>query len=63
LPKLTESIERRAIEEALRLTGGVISDAARMLKITRRMLSYKMGKFGIVSIDPAKDEAEDTTPA
>ncbi|MGA2221827.1 MAG: sigma-54 dependent transcriptional regulator [Verrucomicrobiia bacterium] len=63
LPKLTETIERKAIEEALRRTGGVITEAARTLKITRRMLRYKMDKFGIASTDPANNEAEDTAPA
>ena len=47
LPKLTEDLERRAIEEALRLSDGVISEAARSLNITRRMLRYKMDKLGI----------------
>ena len=49
LPKITEDIERRAIEEALRRTGGVITEAARTLKITRRMLRYKMDKLNITS--------------
>jgi DNA-binding NtrC family response regulator len=60
LPKLTESIERKAIEEALRRTSGVITEAARTLNITRRMLRYKMDKFSIVSADPDTDEAEDS---
>ncbi|MEI6085479.1 MAG: sigma-54 dependent transcriptional regulator [Verrucomicrobiota bacterium] len=47
LPKLTDDIERRAIEEALRRTDGVITEAARTLNITRRMLRYKMDKLGI----------------
>jgi DNA-binding NtrC family response regulator len=49
LPKVTEDIERKAIEEALRRTDGVITEAARALKITRRMLRYKMDKLGIKS--------------
>jgi DNA-binding NtrC family response regulator len=59
LPKITEDIERRAIEEALRRTGGVITEAARTLKITRRMLRYKMDKLNIVS----GHEAEAEVPA
>jgi DNA-binding NtrC family response regulator len=47
LPKLTEDLERRAIDEALKLSDGVISEAARSLNITRRMLRYKMDKLGI----------------
>jgi DNA-binding NtrC family response regulator len=57
LPKITEHIERRAIEEALRRTGGVITEAARTLKITRRMLRYKMDKLNIAS--GHEDEAEE----
>jgi DNA-binding NtrC family response regulator len=57
LPKITEDIERRAIEEALRRTGGVITEAARTLKITRRMLRYKMDKLNIAS--GHQDEAEE----
>jgi DNA-binding NtrC family response regulator len=49
LPKVTEELERRAIEEALRRTGGVITEAARALHITRRMLRYKMDKLQITS--------------
>ena len=49
LPKITEDIERRAIEEALRRTDGVITEAARALHITRRMLRYKMDKLNISS--------------
>jgi DNA-binding NtrC family response regulator len=47
LPKLTEDLERQAIEEALRQSGGVLTEAANILNITRRMLRYKMGKLGI----------------
>ncbi len=47
LPKLTEDLERQAIVEALRRTDGVMTEAARSLHITRRMLRYKMDKLGI----------------
>jgi len=47
LPKLTEDLERQAIEEALRQSGGVLTEAANILNITRRMLRYKMSKLGI----------------
>ncbi len=58
LPKITEDLERRAIEEALRRTGGVITEAARTLHITRRMLRYKMDKLGILSGRADEAEAE-----
>jgi DNA-binding NtrC family response regulator len=67
LTKLTEEIERKAIEEALRRTGGVITEAARTLKITRRMLRYKMDKLGIPPRrgqgDDAGDEADEESAA
>jgi DNA-binding NtrC family response regulator len=58
LPKITEDIERRAIEEALRRTGGVITEAARALHITRRMLRYKMDKLGIATGRAEEPELE-----
>jgi len=62
LPKITEDLERRAIEEALRRTGGVITEAARSLHITRRMLRYKMDKLNIVSgrDDGTEEEPEES---
>ena len=68
LPKITEDLERRAIEEALRRTDGVITEAARALHITRRMLRYKMDKLSITSgradepeLEP--EESDESTPA
>ncbi|HUJ70707.1 MAG TPA: sigma-54 dependent transcriptional regulator [Verrucomicrobiae bacterium] len=68
LPKVTEDLERRAIEEALRRTNGVITEAARALHITRRMLRYKMDKLGITTgraeepgLEP--EELDESTPA
>jgi DNA-binding NtrC family response regulator len=68
LPKITEDLERRAIEEALRRTGGVITEAARALHITRRMLRYKMDKLGIATGRPEEpglepEELDESTPA
>jgi two-component system, NtrC family, response regulator PilR len=58
LPKVTEDIERRAIEEALRRTSGIITEAARALHITRRMLRYKMDKLNIASGRAEESEPE-----
>ncbi|MBI5394437.1 MAG: sigma-54-dependent Fis family transcriptional regulator [Verrucomicrobia bacterium] len=58
LAKITGDIERRAIEEALRRAGGVISEAARALNVTRRILRYKMDKLGIAA-KHADDDPED----
>jgi DNA-binding NtrC family response regulator len=68
LPKVTEDLERRAIEEALRRTSGVITEAARALHITRRMLRYKMDKLQIASSragEPEEDpeELDENSPA
>ncbi len=68
LPKVTEDLERRAIEEALRRTNGVITEAARALHITRRMLRYKMDKLHIASsgeadADEEPEELDRNTPA
>jgi DNA-binding NtrC family response regulator len=68
LPKVTEDLERRAIEEALRRTGGVITEAARALHITRRMLRYKMDKLQIASsrageLEEEPEELDESTPA
>jgi DNA-binding NtrC family response regulator len=68
LPKVTEDLERRAIEEALRRTDGVITEAARALHITRRMLRYKMDKLHIASSragepDEEPEELDKSTPA
>jgi DNA-binding NtrC family response regulator len=51
LPKLTENLERQTIEAALRRSGGVISEAAKLLHLTRRVLSYKMKQLGIAGHD------------
>ncbi|MCX7886875.1 MAG: sigma-54 dependent transcriptional regulator, partial [Verrucomicrobiae bacterium] len=47
LPRMTEQLERQAIEEALRRSGGVITEAARLLNVSRRVLRYKMNQLGI----------------
>ena len=47
LPKLTAHLERQAIEKALQRSNGVISEAARMLCVTRRILRYKMNQLGV----------------
>ena len=66
LPKLTEDLERQAITEALRRADGVISEAARSLIITRRMLRYKIDKLGLSAKAPTAtelaEEAESNSP-
>jgi len=39
--------ERRAIEEALRATGGNRTRAAKLLGISRRTLLYRLKQYGI----------------
>jgi arginine utilization regulatory protein len=40
--------ERRMIDEALRSAAGNVSAAARMLKVSRQLVHYKMRKYGLV---------------
>ena len=47
LPKLTANLERQAIEAALQRSGGVLSEAALLLHVTRRVLRYKIDQLGI----------------
>ncbi len=42
-----DAIERRLLEQALERTGGVKTDAARLLSLTFRSLRYRLAKFGI----------------
>ncbi len=55
LPKLTANLERQAIEKALQRSGGVISEAAQMLHVTRRILRYKIDQLGIPLSAPDSD--------
>ena len=63
LTKLTDDLERKAIVEALQRTSGVITEAARALNITRRMLRYKMDRLGIPPARPVEMERESNLPA
>lgn len=47
LDEVIEKTERELIEKALKKSGGNISRAADMLKITRQRLHYKLSKYGI----------------
>jgi two-component system response regulator PilR (NtrC family) len=42
-----DAIERRLLEQALARTGGVKSEAARLLALTFRSLRYRLAKYGI----------------
>jgi two-component system response regulator PilR (NtrC family) len=44
-----DAIERRILEQALQRTGGVKTDAARVLRLTFRSLRYRLAKYGIAS--------------
>jgi two-component system NtrC family response regulator len=47
LPESLEKVEENLIRRALRYSGNVQSRAAEMLGISRRMMHYKMKKYGI----------------
>ena len=40
--------ERKMIDEALTASGGNVSQAARMLNVSRQLIHYKMRKYGLV---------------
>ncbi len=40
-------IEKAMLEEALKKTGGNVSEASRLLKITRNTLRYRMAKHNL----------------
>jgi two-component system, NtrC family, response regulator PilR len=42
-----DAIERRVLEQALERTGGVKTEAARLLSLTFRSLRYRLAKYGI----------------
>jgi two-component system response regulator PilR (NtrC family) len=42
-----DAVERRILEQALERTGGVKTEAARLLSLTFRSLRYRLAKYGI----------------
>jgi len=40
-----QEMEKKLLKEALQRTGGNISEASRLLKITRNTLRYRMAKY------------------
>ncbi|HEY6105551.1 MAG TPA: sigma-54 dependent transcriptional regulator [Anaeromyxobacteraceae bacterium] len=42
-----DAIERRVLEQALERTGGIKTEAARLLSLTFRSLRYRLAKYGI----------------
>jgi two-component system response regulator PilR (NtrC family) len=42
-----DAVERRILEQALARTGGVKTEAARLLSLTFRSLRYRLAKYGI----------------
>jgi DNA-binding NtrC family response regulator len=40
-----DEMEKKMLQEALQRTGGNISEASRLLKITRNTLRYRMAKY------------------
>ncbi len=49
-----ETIERRAIEEALRVARGNVSEAARLLDLGRGALRYRMSRHGLDGAEPVE---------
>ncbi len=42
-----EEVEKAMLQEALRTTGGNVSEASRLLKVTRNTLRYRMAKYNL----------------
>jgi two-component system NtrC family response regulator/two-component system response regulator HydG len=42
-----EEVEKAMLEEALQKAGGNVSEASRLLKVTRNTLRYRMEKYGL----------------
>jgi two-component system response regulator AtoC len=57
LIQMTEEVERKAIEEALRRSSGALTEAARLLKVSRRVLTYRMNKLGIKATGAAATDS------
>ncbi len=55
LPEVIESIERKYIGEALRLTGGIKVKSAKILGISERILRYRMEQLNIIE-DKSTDQ-------
>ena len=48
-----EEVEKVMLQEALGRTKGNVSEAARLLKVTRNTLRYRMGKYNLKAIEPS----------
>ncbi len=48
-----DAVERRILEQALERTGGVKTEAARLLSLTFRSLRYRLAKYGIGGEPPS----------
>jgi DNA-binding NtrC family response regulator len=58
-----EEVEKAMIEEALEKTGGNVSEASRLLKMTRNTLRYRMEKYNLGGErEEAKSEQSSTPP-
>jgi len=44
-----DDLEKKMLQEALRKTNGNVSEASRLLKITRNTLRYRMAKYNLPS--------------
>jgi DNA-binding protein Fis len=42
-----EEIEKTMLQEAVQQTGGNVSEASRLLKVTRNTLRYRMAKYNL----------------
>ena len=45
-----EDVEKAMLQEALEKARGNVSEAARLLKVTRNTLRYRMGKYNLTGL-------------
>jgi DNA-binding NtrC family response regulator len=58
LQKAVDNFEKKLIQDALTKNNGVQTKAAKSLKISRRILKYKMDKLGIESLNGKQKEGD-----
>jgi two-component system response regulator PilR (NtrC family) len=64
LDEVLAEVERRLLLEALAKTGGVRSQAAKLLGVTFRSIRYRLEKHGIEVGDSGEDDTgQDSSPS
>ena len=59
LTEAVQTLEQQVVVEALRRTGGNKSAAASLIRISRRMLRYKLKQWNLEDVAPSDDSDEE----